>query len=302
VNRLTLVNRLKSESGRSGGAMATTIGATGDDERLVNWLDDAWMEIQRRDHGWTWMRKEVEGPTITDQADYGAEDFDFDRLTFTNGSAEYAAGSTITQGIVSATVKRVVLSSGDWTLGTAAGDLIITPGTGDFVAGAAVGDGACDLDGPIVSLTPFDHWLPPLTEGYSPLVENANGDTWRLRQMAWDRFRGATMFEYERWLHPIVYWSISPDERLHMAPTPDSDEYTIRASYYRAPTAFALDADEPDFGEQYHMILVWRALMEVASFDAAPEVYSRAQMNFTNLDREMKRRYGPVAGGGLSYF
>lgn len=50
------------------------------------------------------------------------------------------------------------------------------------------------------------------------------------------------------------------------------------------------------------MILVWRALMELASFDAAPEVYARAQMNFANMDREMRRRYGPIANHGLSHF
>lgn len=303
MNFLALVNRLKVEAGRSGGAVGDVVSATGDDARLVNWINDAWLELQRRPHGWTWMRAELSGFSVVGTNDYGAEDFDFWRVSFTAGSAEYEAGDTLTQGIVTATIKRVVLTSGAWLDGDAAGEFIITPVAGVFEAGAATGDGACTLAGPATSPGTFDRWVPPTIEGYAVLVENEAGEKWRLRQMAWDRFRGASgqEFEYERWWRPLVYWAISPDERLYIAPTPE-EVFTLRASYYIKPTSFALNSDEPTFDGQYHLILVWRALMELASFDAAPEVYARAQMNFANLDREMRRRYGPIANHGLSYF
>ena len=70
-------------------------------------------------------------------------------VDFTAGSSAYAEGSTLTQGAVNAVVKRVVLQSGAWT-GTAAGRLIVEQpagGTGNFVAGAAAGGGACTLGG-----------------------------------------------------------------------------------------------------------------------------------------------------------
>ena len=71
----------------------------------------------------------------------------FHQISFTGGSNDYVEGDTITQGAVSATVKRVVLESGAWT-GTAAGRLIITtPSGGVFAAGAAGGGGACTLSG-----------------------------------------------------------------------------------------------------------------------------------------------------------
>lgn len=74
-------------------------------------------------------------------------------LVFSAGSSEYTEGETISQGGVSATVRRVVLKTGAWG-GTAAGTLIITaPSGGEFAAGAAAGGGACTLAGPSTAIT-----------------------------------------------------------------------------------------------------------------------------------------------------
>ena len=68
------------------------------------------------------------------------------QISFTLGTNDYVEGDTLTQGGVTATVKRVVLESGTWAGGTAAGRLIITaPSGGVYAAGAAVGGGACTL-------------------------------------------------------------------------------------------------------------------------------------------------------------
>jgi hypothetical protein len=62
----------------------------------------------------------------------------FNEVSFTNGAVAVPAdGATLTQGGVTATLKRAVKQSGAWT-GTAAGRLIITnPSGGNFAAGAA---------------------------------------------------------------------------------------------------------------------------------------------------------------------
>jgi hypothetical protein len=79
----------------------------------------------------------------------------FSQISFDGGSAEYADGSTLTQGGSSATVKRVVLESGDWTAGTAAGRMIVAPISGTFAAGAAGGGGVCNLLGAAAVITQF---------------------------------------------------------------------------------------------------------------------------------------------------
>lgn len=81
----------------------------------------------------------------------------FHQISFTAGSNDYAEGDTLSQGGVTATVKRVVLESGTWAGGTAAGRLIITvPSGGVFAAGAAAGGGACTLSGAsaLITLSP----------------------------------------------------------------------------------------------------------------------------------------------------
>lgn len=76
------------------------------------------------------------------------------QISFTLGTAVYAEGSSLTQGGASATVLRVVLETGTWAGGTAAGRLIIGTVTGGpFAAGAAAGGGACTLSGAESAIT-----------------------------------------------------------------------------------------------------------------------------------------------------
>lgn len=78
----------------------------------------------------------------------------FYELAFTAGSSEYSEGETVSQGGVSATVKRVVLTSGTWGGGTAAGRLIISaPSGGNFAAGAIAGGGAATASGAQTAIT-----------------------------------------------------------------------------------------------------------------------------------------------------
>lgn len=79
----------------------------------------------------------------------------FHQVSFTGGSVEYIDGSTLTQGAASATVKRCVRESGDWTAGTAAGRLIVDPIAGTFAAGIAGGGGVCTLAGAAAQITQF---------------------------------------------------------------------------------------------------------------------------------------------------
>lgn len=62
-------------------------------------------------------------------------------IPFTAGSTAYAEGSILSKGGVTATVKRVVVESGDWGSSNAAGRLIITQPSGTFTAGVAGGGG-----------------------------------------------------------------------------------------------------------------------------------------------------------------
>ena len=55
MNRLALLQRLHSETLRSTAAPTAATGQTGRNLRLVNALDDAWLEVQS-ERDWKWMR------------------------------------------------------------------------------------------------------------------------------------------------------------------------------------------------------------------------------------------------------
>ena len=93
----------------------------------------------------------------------------YNEVSFTNGSgaATIVDGGTLTQGGVTATIKRVVVQTGSLAAGTATGRLIITnPSGGNFAAGAAtVGAGTLTLSGAQTAITflpggrfRFDNW------------------------------------------------------------------------------------------------------------------------------------------------
>ncbi|CAB4145020.1 hypothetical protein UFOVP891_49 [uncultured Caudovirales phage] len=81
----------------------------------------------------------------------------FDKeISFTAGGGDIDEADTMTQGGVTATIKRVVIQSGTLAGGTAAGRLIIgTPSGGNFIAGAATttGAGALTLSGAQTNIT-----------------------------------------------------------------------------------------------------------------------------------------------------
>src|SRR3954469_11295296 len=58
MDRLDLVQRLAIECGVSG-TVDTTIDQTGENLRLVGWIDTAWQELQTKHDDWAWLRSSV---------------------------------------------------------------------------------------------------------------------------------------------------------------------------------------------------------------------------------------------------
>lgn len=75
---LQLVQRLVTEGGMTGGANggpSTAQNQVGEFGRAVNWINDAWMEIQNMHQDWDWMRSSATVPTVTNQANYPTSQF-----------------------------------------------------------------------------------------------------------------------------------------------------------------------------------------------------------------------------------
>ena len=135
----------------------------------------------------------------------------YNEISFTaGGTATPADGATLTQGGVTATVKRVAASSGAWT-GTAAGRFIITnPVGGNFSAGAATLTG-----GATVTLSGIQTAITMLVGGKFEFTQgNFSGQLSTLRVYGCDGVNRAFEFDGDA-LVPITT-NITPDAPKHI--------------------------------------------------------------------------------------
>lgn len=70
--------------------------------------------------------------------------------------------------------------------------------------------------------------------------------------------------------------SISPNGHLMIGPRPDAVGYKIRGRGYRRPHALTADSDAPLLPEEFHDLIVWRALIRQSAADEDPGNYSDA--------------------------
>lgn len=220
MNFLDLVNRTKQEAGRSGGDLATLVGATNDDLLIVNWVATAWAKIQRLSVEWSWMRATV---------------------------------------LTSVTASQITQDP--------AVDMLVQPANTTAIAD-------------------FRNFYQESSDYRVTLLDPATpADEGELRFLDYPTFRRAFVVGTHDAAKPR-YWSISSQNKMLLGPKPDI-AYHVRFDYRTTPTDLALDADEPTMPSEYHMILVWEALMQLASFDNAAEVYSRARDEYLRLENDL---------------
>lgn len=88
-------------------------------------------------------------------------------------------------------------------------------------------------------------------------------------------------------------FSVSPDHKLLLGPLPD-DAYVVTGEYVKAPQTLSADADIPEMPEQFHMMIVYRALMKYARFEAAGEIYQDAEREYLALKRQLEYNQMPM--------
>lgn len=136
-----------------------------------------------------------------------------------------------------------------------------------------------EYDATLLLLTDFGQWRPRAKDytvrAYDPLNAPA---VWGLKWADYDDYVRLFLDSPPAAAAPQV-WSISPTEGMCVGPLPDI-VYNLKADYQAAPVELALDADVPTMPARHHRVLVWRALMDVAKIDAAPELLARAAANY----------------------
>ncbi|MDP3908884.1 MAG: hypothetical protein Q8Q14_00695 [Gemmatimonadales bacterium] len=90
--------------------------------------------------------------------------------------------------------------------------------------------------------------------------------------------------------------AISPAKGLCLPPTLAG--YTISMDFFSAPETLdtADDADTPRLPAQFHMAVVYRALMMYGAYESASEAYDRGELEFGKLMRRMTADRLPEMG------
>jgi hypothetical protein len=95
--------------------------------------------------------------------------------------------------------------------------------------------------------------------------------------------------------------TVKPNKNLFLWPIPNGI-YTVNGQYFMQPDIMTDDSDIPIFPSNFHLAIVWRALMFYGANLAANEAYSHGRAEYKKIMRKMevnrieKMRYGaPLA-------
>jgi len=133
-----------------------------------------------------------------------------------------------------------------------------------------------------MSLTDFGNWVP-----YSFRVYQG-GDIGNQLDLAhwqsYESFRssyllGSLITEASR-PNDVV---ISPSKSIILYPAPSDTTFTVTADYYSKPQVLALDDDTPEMPEEFHELILYRALMFFGQVEGATDTYAIGEKEFNQL-------------------
>ena len=157
----------------------------------------------------------------------------------------------------------------DWTVNTVADTASYAYGVITDVAAAAV-------------ITRFRAWdLDEESPPFIYLVSDGVATEGELPITPWHDFRRMYVLATHT-AAPPSQMSVDPADTIYLGPTPD-DIYTVSGSYWKSNQALAADADVPEMPADYHMLIVYRALLKYAYNAVSQEVLARARTEGTPL-------------------
>ena len=206
MNRLELCNRLRQETSISSVDLATTVGVSGGSLRLVNWIDEAWTDLQNRKQ-WLWLRKTFE-------------------LLVVSGKKTYAHGD------------------------------------------------CTDSDGPVTRLKRW-HFESIVNPPWIYKTSAGPGTSTPLNYLDWPDFNNLFNLNNSAPGFPS-FITVAPDRSIVIGPEPN-DDYTIVGEYMRSAQIFSADTDIPELPDEYHMLIVWMAMIDLGYYDVADEIIQRGE-------------------------
>jgi hypothetical protein len=127
----------------------------------------------------------------------------------------------------------------------------------------------------------------PETDDYTVRAfDPANpANVWRMKFVPYDRFVRQCLDIPPAAAAPQL-WSITPDNKLAIAPQPDG-AYTLKVGYVSSPTVLAADEDAPNMPSEYHMAVVWKAMVDGGMYEASQEALARAATHWDSIESKL---------------
>lgn len=204
MNYLALCQRARSEAGITGSGPTTVVAQSGQLEKIVKWVAEAWDAIQLMRPNWLFMHAEGTFNTDANVRDYLAAD----------------------------------KSINDLKLWDRDSFLIYDPTIGE-------------TDQNELQFLSYGRWRAQ----------------YRNRMNTRDNARPE-------------FLTILPDNKIRLEPRPDK-AYRLDFEYRRTKQTLTADTDEPTgLPDDFHMMIVWKALMLYGFYEDAPEVLEEAEINY----------------------
>lgn len=136
-------------------------------------------------------------------------------------------------------------------------------------------------DAPL-SLTDFQRWDVNSFRSY--ITATGIGSEMFVMPQDYKEFRDYWMFGARRTTYgrPISL-TVRPNDKALMIGLAPDQTYTMIGQYYSKPTTLSADADEPEMPDQFHMIIVYRAMIHYGMYEAAPEVVQRGENMYNEM-------------------
>lgn len=127
---------------------------------------------------------------------------------------------------------------------------------------------------------------------------NDHSDEMILPFMSYDQFRYMYMFgqRAQEKNRPVVF-TIDDQDNLLLGSRPDR-QYVVGGFCYAMPTEFTADDQRPAMPGQYHLAIVYRAMMLYAQYEGAPEVFAHGATEFNKYAARLASRELPTVTFG----
>lgn len=116
-----------------------------------------------------------------------------------------------------------------------------------------------------------------------PTADGAMNRTW-LTRLDYNAYRQTRLPSVQG--RPI-YVTWKPNKDLGLYPIP-KDGLTLVADYYMTPEVLTSNTDVPRIPDEYHMAIVWRAVMHFCGSEENPSLFAVAERNYNSIMAKME--------------